>query len=792
MASLKPRTRSIRARIALLLVVPLLSLVGLWGFALSLTLPDAQSKFKIDTAYESVGLPSASLMGALQYERKLSVLHVAGKQGPEGEVYQQLVGVRTQVDQFLKTYRAKALTSDVRDTVGDDTAKLIDTFSTELDKLTELREDVDGKLVKPAAATDGYTKAVNAGLNVFGSLLLADDVDLYRKSNALISYNWAREFVLREDLVVLTALADKGRMTKAQSQSFGILVTGHRQMTAMSQENLGASMAALMQEIFNSPHYAAFSQLENQVLQAAAGPSGRLPASVAKDWAATTDQLVTLWTDNVNKAGMVIKKDSEKVGDEVIWRLAMATGAGLLAVVVSLVLTVALVRSLVKEIAQLQNAAWELAERRLPWVVGRLRRGENVDVAQEVPPLDIGARTTEVAKVADAFNRVQNTAMQTAVGEAHLRKGISRVFLNLAWRSQSLLHRQLRMLDGLERKAGDPDTLNDLFQLDHLTTRMRRHAEGLIILSGAAPGRSWSKPVHMSDVLRGAVAEVEDYTRVEAVSNSPVALTGAAVTDVIHLLAELIENGTAYSPPPTEVLVHGEVVGNGFAVEIVDRGVGLTPAEFDELNERLSRAPEFDLADTDRLGLFVVSRLAARHGIKVTLQPSAYGGVSAVVVMPHSLIVPETAIDDEQPSIEARPSSAPAGRAAPRAQAPLSYTAPGQISAPAASDSGAFPASDPAPGSGSGAFPVPTRTSAPARTPAPVSGVIPPNEEGGLPRRVRQNNLAPQLRQDTFSAPTGSGVPEDRAPEESRDLFSSLQAGWQRARNENDEDGYRS
>ncbi|MEO3782960.1 nitrate- and nitrite sensing domain-containing protein [Actinocorallia sp. B10E7] len=762
------RTRSIRARIALLLVVPLLSLVGLWGFALSLTLPDAQSKFKIDTAYESVGLPSASLMGALQYERKLSVFHVAGEQGTEGQIHQQLVGLRGQVDQFLKTYREKALTDEVRDAVGADTAKLIDTFSTQLDGLAALREDVDGKLVNPATATASYTEVINAGLNVFGSLLIADDVDLYRKSNSLISYNWAREFVMREDLLVGSALVGDRRLTKMQAQEFGILMAGHRQMTAMAQENLGEKMAALMREIFNSPHYAAFSQLEGAVAQAGASPSGRLPAAVAKDWSVTVEQLLTLWTDNVNKAGVVIKDDSKEVGDAVIQRLTMAAGAGLLAVVVSVVLTLMLVRSLAKEIAQLQNAAWELAERRLPWVVGRLRRGENVDVAQEVPPLDVGAKTTEVARVADAFNRVQNTAMQTAVGEAHLRKGISRVFLNLAWRSQSLLHRQLRMLDALERKAADPETLNDLFQLDHLTTRMRRHAEGLIILSGAAPGRSWSKPVHMSDVLRGAVAEVEDYTRVEVVANSPVALTGAAVTDVIHLLAELIENGTAYSPPPTEVLVHGEVVGNGFAVEIVDRGVGLTPAEFAELNERLARAPEFDLADTDRLGLFVVSRLAARHGIKVTLQPSAYGGVSAVVVMPHSLIVPESAIHDEQPSIEARgPSSTPMeSGTGPMPQPPASIAAP-------ASSSPSTPVA--------------------AHTPAgQASSVIPPSEEGGLPRRVRQNSLAPQLRSDPLSAPAGPEPfePEDRAPEDSRDLFSSLQAGWQRARNENDEDGY--
>src|SRR5262249_44959133 len=152
----------------------------------------------------------------------------------------------------------------------------------------------------------------------------------------------------------------------------------------------------------------------------------------------------------------------------------------------------------------------------LPSVVARLRRGEEMDVQAEAPPLIVG-KTMEVSRVGDAFTQVQRTAIETAVRESYLRKGINRVFLNIAWRSQSLLHRQLRMLDEMERRASDPEVLGDLFRLDHLTTRMRRHAEGLIILAGTSPGRGWSRPVPMDDVLRAAVAEVEDYTRIEVV-----------------------------------------------------------------------------------------------------------------------------------------------------------------------------------------------------------------------------------------------------------------------------------
>ncbi len=208
------------------------------------------------------------------------------------------------------------------------------------------------------------------------------------------------------------------------------------------------------------------------------------------------------------------------------------------------------------------------------------------------------------------------------------------MFRNLARRNQSLLQRQLSVLDDMERRATDPDVLEDLFKMDHLTTRMRRHAEGLIILSGAPPGRSWSAPVKLIDVMRGAVAEVEDYARVTVSTQSRTALAGSAVTDVIHLLAELIENATSLSPPFTQVRVGGESVANGFAIEIEDRGLGMTPQRLAELNERLANPPDLNPANTEQLGLFVVGQLARRHRISVMLRPSPYGGTTAVVLIP--------------------------------------------------------------------------------------------------------------------------------------------------------------
>ena len=186
----------------------------------------------------------------------------------------------------------------------------------------------------------------------------------------------------------------------------------------------------------------------------------------------------------------------------------------------------------------------------------------------------------------------------------------------------------------MERSTEDPDALEQLFRLDHLTTRMRRQAEGLIILSGAAPGRTWRQPVAVVEVLRGAIGEIEDYARVDLLTDSPDFMQGTAVADVTHMLAELVENAVQYSPPSTRVQVRGGRVANGYVIEIEDRGLGIPADTMDVLNERLAQPPEFDLADSDQLGLFVVSRLAARHGVKVSLRVSGYGGTTAIVLLP--------------------------------------------------------------------------------------------------------------------------------------------------------------
>ena len=319
--------------------------------------------------------------------------------------------------------------------------------------------------------------------------------------------------------------------------------------------------------------------------------------------------------------------------------LAVLAGVGLVVVVLAALLLVAsFARRLSRDISALAAAAQYLADEQLPQLVERSRGGAHAAQATGSEPRP-RAKTTEVALAAAAIASLQRTAVAAAVGEVGLRNGLRQIFISLARRNQSLLHRQLRLIDALEQKASDPAALADLFALDHLTTRMRRQADSLTILSGAVPGRSWSEPVPVIDVIRGAMAEVEDYKRVSVLTRTEDAVAGPAVADMIHLLAELIENATLFSPSGTLVEVRAERVANGFAIEIDDRGLGIDLDRLTEINQQLASPPDVDLANADQLGLFVGGKLAARHGVRVSLRTSAYGGVSAIVLMPDGVIV---------------------------------------------------------------------------------------------------------------------------------------------------------
>ncbi|MFE4358878.1 ATP-binding protein [Kitasatospora sp. NPDC056800] len=322
-------------------------------------------------------------------------------------------------------------------------------------------------------------------------------------------------------------------------------------------------------------------------------------------------------------------------------RTALLAGSAVVAAVVliSLVRGIRTAWALSARLSELRADTMALAEQEIPEVVGRLRAGEQVPAPAAWTP----SRRTgdDVQQASEGLAAVRQAAVAAIVHQAQGREGTKKVFLNIARRTQILIHRQISMLDALEREHEDPELLRELFAVDHLATRMRRNAENLVILGGDLPARRWRNAVPVVNVLRSAVSETESYSRVVVRGVPRVSLGGQAVADVIHLVAELIENGTTFSPPYTQVQISAKEVPEGLAVEVEDRGLGMTETEYQRLNAYLADPPDLDvsaLGDDLRLGLFVVAHLAARHDVRVTLHPSPYGGTRAAVLVPSALL----------------------------------------------------------------------------------------------------------------------------------------------------------
>ncbi|PZG22639.1 sensor [Nonomuraea aridisoli] len=719
------RNRSIRFKIFLLLLLPLLSLSALWGFVLNLTMADARSLLRANTLHETLGVASADLGSQLQAERVRSAEALATR-----ELTEVLGSQRSRTDQSVAEFQRAV--SEAGDAVGDDLRVPLETLRTALDRLESIRAAIDRGGNPRLSGLNAYNRLLDALFLLSDDLVPASDLAIFQQASSLHTMSLAREYIAREHALVVGALADR-RLSGAETAAFAEYAASRKFLHARGLAGLDVPLRRPYEELFASEPFVVFSAMETRIVR-----TGTPPAADA--WRQTLDDLSSHLDDlGADAADTLAGRTSEATAGTMV-KIGVAGGLGLIAVLASIIISVRFGRRLAGELGGLRSAAVELAQRRLPDIVARLRKGEDVDVRKEAKAIKVRG-SAEITDVARAFGSVQRTAVRAAVGQAALRRGVGQVFLNLARRKQGLLHRQLGLLDRMQRRTHDPDRLEELFRLDHLTTRMRRHAESLIVLSGAAPGRAWRRPVPVIDVVRAAVAEVEDYTRVAVTSMPDGAIDGAAAADVTHLVAELVENATIYSPPDTMVQVRGDRVSNGYAIEVEDKGLGLSAAEYGRINALLAAPPEFDLADSDRLGLFVVAALARRHGIKVLLRRSPFGGTLAIVLVPRALMA------------ETEGSAEPGEPARTREPGRTTQTGDGKAALP-------------------------------SRTRKKALAVVTSGTHAGLPRRVRQANLAPQLREQPEQEQQA-----ERSPDEVRDLFSAFQRGTQRAREEASEEG---
>ncbi|MFF2146544.1 nitrate- and nitrite sensing domain-containing protein [Kitasatospora sp. NPDC058190] len=870
------RSSSIRAKIIALLLVPIVALAALWVYATLATTGDAWNQLAISRTYKDYGAAVDQYASDLQDERRAAVQRLADPNSPVARDAFEHAAAAT--DRSLTVLRQKKDGAHGELSAAQ-RARLVQIIAA-ADQIAPLRAQIGRLALNWEFALGQYSDLVRPVFGFRSAYVARQSGQLPRQGTILIELVRAREYLSQEDAAMEGLRSGASKPTAEQYQvALDALHNQQALFTVYIAELEPADQSDYI-ALRGGEAWGALARAEADFV-GAGGPDRVAWALNGDNWRQTADRSLGDLASINSRIAAGLDERGRSTAIAALWSGGIAGAIGLVAVVLTILISFRIGRGLARELIGLRNAANELATTRLPSVMLRLRRGEPVDVAAEAPELHFGQ--AEIGQVGQAINAVQRAAVEAAVEQAELRRGVSAVFVNLARRSQVLLHRQLTLLDTMERRTEDPAELEDLFKVDHLTTRMRRHAEGLIILAGGSPGRAWRKPVRMVDVVRAAVGEVEDYARVIVRPFPGTGLLGSAVADVTHLIAELVENAAVFSPPATQVTVQGEVVAHGFALEIDDRGLGLGEQLLAEINERLAVEQEFDLADTDRLGLFVVSRLARRHGIRVHLRPSPYGGTAAVVLIPRELLaeapdgLPEppaqgaagtaavrapkraatgrtaagrrgqrdlvavpgdaSASAAESPAAAAggrhrvsggpRPSAPEAGRTAnglPR-RAARSKGGPVLVPAPALDVEGA-------PGTGrhrrdvAAAEDAPTVADAPTAVPvddaqvdiasaatvsadtaavavAPVTAAQ--RTPGGLPRRVRQANLAPQLREQAKERLRSEAAPEDgaareagsagasgdvrelresreRSPEEARATFASFQRGFTRGR----------
>ncbi|MFB4305601.1 nitrate- and nitrite sensing domain-containing protein [Actinomadura sp. GTD37] len=746
-----------------------------------MTLREGVNLLGVSTLDSALAQPTDPLLADLQRERRLSMVQLA-RPGPAARA--ALNAQRVQTDKTRAEAVRLARGGNVGRFGGDILERRVAQMLDRLKAVDGTRRSIDAGATDRARTAGAYSEVVESIFRVYDSLATLDDKDFARDTRTLLELNRMWELLSQEDALMAGALA-AGRITQSELITFTQTVGTRRRNTAQELVTVQDSDRALYTGLTENAKLSRIQELEDQVMQnrrafsatSATQSRGTLrPTLTADQWNSAAEPALGDMRHQIQSSGDRLVDRATPIATGVIIRLLLAGGLGLIAVIASIIVSITTARALVRQLERLRGAAWELAEQRLPSVVDRLGHGEKVDVALEAPPLSFGS--DEIGQVGRAFNAVQETAIRTAVEQAELRRGIRDVLLSLARRTQTLVHRQLTMLDTMERRRDiEVKELEELFRLDHLATRMRRNAENLIVLSGALPARGWRNAVPMVDVIRAAVGEVEDYTRVTVLPFGPIELAGRAVGDVTHLLAELIENAVSFSPPDTVVQIGGHLVASGFAIDIEDRGLGMTDERLTEINDRIANPPDFNLQSSVQLGLFVVSKLAERYNLQVSLKRSAYGGTTAVIVIPRELIVeqgpaPVAAGTTTPNGLEVRRpaavgAAAPAGHAAAGATATLSPTSTGPQNVGPALVAVPPPASEPSLPEASASEPSLPEASAPEPS-APRAAPPPARAPGGNGAGPQADPEAPTP--DTparpHDAPAAGERPDTTQPED--------------------------
>ncbi|MEV7791106.1 nitrate- and nitrite sensing domain-containing protein [Streptomyces sp. NPDC087512] len=630
------RLGSIRLSLILLALVPAVTLTALWSVTTVRMFSEGLRLRAQTELSRSTGAMGTEAALALQRERRLSAAWLASPDGTRAALDAQ----RRRTDEAVGRLASRS------EAIARAPARVSDRLYSVLGSLGSLeyyRGQVDHPTdITPGQALDHYTAIIDEQIHAFQELSQVDDGALTSQAGPLVALEHAAELVSQED-VRLTLAWPSGRMDHQEWAAFARAVHTRRWIVEdQITPSLTGGAKTRTERILAGPEWQTLQSVEDQVLAArsAAGDSGIELPDTQRQWTTALEKVSGAYAELIREQSAdLLTRSADEARGTLITAASLSAG-GLIALLLCVGMSWRITRSLSRRLRGLRLATLSLAEERLPDVVARLERGEKIDVESATPPLDYG--DDELGQVAQAFNTAQRTAVHTAVELADTRRGFRKVILGIARQSQNLVNMQLGTLDALERAHTDPDVLKGLYELDSTAAQLRRYEENLVIISGERPRRRWQEPVALADVLRNAVGEVAEYRRVELHTDAEAAVAPPAVADVIHLLAELIDNATAYSPAPRPVQVRAAMAGEDLVVEIEDRGLGLPEEDYASFNAQLAVEPQFDvvaLADDLRLGMFVVARLAHRHGIAVTLRPSPSGGTTATVLIPHGIVV---------------------------------------------------------------------------------------------------------------------------------------------------------
>lgn len=784
----------VRGQILSIALVPSLALllVGMWVAASLLIQGRHAENWAAEIDRNTA--PGMEFAVQAQDERRLTLLEIGGDTQHAGELTAQ----RARVDGAIQTIIAAGQRISSMDGSFDGA---LDAARSLTSQLPTVRQRADAGTLSADEAYSYFNRLTQVAAGGMELLTRAAPTSetAAEESNAARLFH-AAEAMSKGNALAAAAVIGNG-LSAEQLLEYSRQIGFYRSEIANLEPQLNPGAQATLRTLTKSDPWRRLATMEDALIQRGVSqqsPSATsakahdtsepapLPLSVA-DWqdaaAQVGNTLIDLW-QNQNHYALRSATDHGKVTAR---NSLLGGGAVLVISVVAFLIAAGLATRTIRRLRRLRQETLALADDQLPRITEQLHTGRTVDLDTDILRLDFG--TDEVGQVAEAFNRAQMAAVTAAVSEARTRTAVNALFLNIAYRSQLVIHRQLEVLDQAERELEDPVQLELLFKLDHLATRERRNAENLIILGGGQPGRQWRNPVPLLDLVRSAVAETEDYARVQVGRVPDGSVAGTAVADLVHLLAELMDNATSFSPPGSTVEVTGNVVGKGILVEVSDQGLGMAADDLQRINETLSNPPDFSvtsLSDDSRLGLFVVALLAARHNISVRLAESHYGGIRAIVVIPSQLIATEAAHNDHRPTGPVAPpiaaghgdtwAAVPAGPAA-TARADLAPSPQVPARRPASPDqytAAAYPAPDPGPG------PSPVSPSFHDPSPARPHGADKPP----LPRRRRQQSLAPELAQ--ASAPSTSRAadppPRPRSADQARNLMSAIENGTRQGR----------